>query len=154
VLRDIEFRGKDKETGKWAFGNLLIREEKSPVPETTETYKKYFIVNGGFENYEYEVIPETVGQYAGFLDCNSVKIFEGDIIEWVTSSPINGSKDYYSDIYIITWADTGAYKCIAVQEIGKNESPNQYLLDILGEGYLKVIGSIHDNPELLHANNS
>ncbi|MDR0476211.1 MAG: YopX family protein [Treponema sp.] len=138
-MRDIEFRGKDIETGKWAFGSLLIREEKSPVPETTETYKKYFIVNGGFENYEYEVIPETVGQYTGLKDKNGAKIFEGDTLH---------IEDRYCENGIEFDIEFDEDSCCYIS-LGTN-------IEINRENMLmcEVIGNIQDNPELLRVNNS
>jgi len=59
-MREIEFRGKDIETGKWVFGDLHtlcdnphIHTEKSKFPYAG---KRSF------------VIPETIGQFTGLLD--------------------------------------------------------------------------------------
>jgi uncharacterized phage protein (TIGR01671 family) len=134
-MREHLYRGKDKETGKWVFGSLLIREEESPIPETTETYKQYFIVIGALENYEHGVIPETVGEFTGLLDRNGVKIFEVDICQFNYAG--------MNHIGNISYAD-GEWKIDCPQSVGY-EPFNRYF-SLVSE--LEVIGNIHDNPRL------
>lgn len=129
-MRDILFRGKRKDNGKWAYGYLYIRNDGQ---YEISFYSKYF----DSERFTYDVIPETVGQYIGLTDKNGKKIFEGDIlrrayhpyedvaIEWFDGSfrfrEVNKPKDY-------------GYSCVCcVQNAVSN---------------LKIIGNIYDHPEL------
>ena len=67
-MREIEFRGYNKETQRWYEGMLGKFDNK------------YFIDTGtGIKAYVEE---ESVCQYTGFTDINGKKIFEEDVLHW------------------------------------------------------------------------
>ena len=133
-MREILFRGAQRVDGAksliWYEGSLIIE---------TDSYtgeKEYYIQN---ENGPFLVIPETVGQYAESNDRDCNKIFEGDIVEFYIDDLRIAGKVFYSK-------DATAFKVWY-------ELPEQRLF-ILSKTlcdceYIKVIGNIHDNPELL-----
>ncbi len=75
-MREILFRGKGIENGKWVYGFY----SKSPEGAAYITE-----IVAGVPNAE-AVDPDTVGQFTGYLDRSGKKVFEGDIV------PITGTK--------------------------------------------------------------
>ena len=80
--RAILFRGKVKYNGNhlfsgdWVYGSLIIK---------TNGIFIYVIDEDKFGNivreFEVEVIPETVGEFTGLTDKNSVKVFSDDLLK-------------------------------------------------------------------------
>lgn len=71
-MRDILFRAKRKDDGKWAYGSL--------IKVSFHNQKNVVCIVGNDLNKPIPVDPETVGQYTGICDANKKKIYEGDII--------------------------------------------------------------------------
>ena len=128
-MREILFRGKNL-LGKWIEGDLLQYlgcEKKHIVRHSTGA--------GG-----QEVIPSTIGEYTGLKDKNDRMIFEGDILRFAY---------HPEEDVIIEWHD-GRFN------FRKRNQPKDYGYEILccvqnAVERLKVIGNIHDNPELLRS---
>lgn len=137
-MREILFRGKRISNGKWIEGYYEYDESGQTTEEPTAYI--YHLNNHpcGWFLIPYEVIPETVGQYTGLTDKNGKKIFEGDILE-------------FSDrLVVVFWhAHLGCWDSNFLKytnkENGKDDmSPSRW------DYKSKVIGNIHDNPELLN----
>ena len=115
------FRGKRKDNGEWVFGNLIYRRVwKSDVYVIR-------VFDSGFDNYEeYEVIPETIGQYTGLTDKNGTKIFEGDIVKY---NKEYGCVEYHNEeaMFVISF------------DVWFTDFDSIYGKDF------EVIGNIHDN---------
>ncbi len=128
-MREILFRGKRKDNGKWVMGSLLIYADGD-----------CFICCEELKNVlnKYQVIPSTVGQYTGLTDKNGKKIFEGDIVR----------EPYYPENDCsIEWHD-GRY------HFRKRTQPKEWGYEAKcciqrAVAHLKIIGNIYDNPELL-----
>ena len=123
----------------FAYGDLLQYANGDVVIRQRETWQ------------EWNVIPETVGQFTGLTDKNGVKIFEGDILQMYRHSDdthkhekrqvwINGK--YQNDIRIVKY-ELGTFYTNGICEI------KIAFLHMArpGESF-EIIGNIHDNPEL------
>mgnify|MGYP002649004250 FL=1 len=131
-MREILFRGKRKDNGEWVYGNYAI---------TDNNEKQHFI----FQNkaFEFEVVPETVGQYTGITDDNGKKIFEGDILGVTNDDP---DYDYITKVYLD--CDT---LCVDVQGQDYDYTSIGFAIEIWDDecDQVEIIGNIYDNPELL-----
>ena len=149
-MREILFRGKRVDTGEWAESEKYMH-----CIEISSGKELYYLGSGGLmaeledefgnvikletaENKPlfYKVIPETVGQYTGLKDKNGKRIFEGDIL------------NCEDRIVVVAWHKyCGAWDSNFIRYVrercsnGINNSEWKYRATI--------IGSIHDNPELL-----
>lgn len=137
-MREIEFRGKDIETGKWVFGDLHTLCDKPHIH--TEKSKFPYAGKRSF------VIPETIGQFTGLLDKNGKKIYEGDIVRHPYVDPIFRdlveSKDGDGVTSEVVFHD-GAFV------VKYDENDFIYLDAFTRHGYVEVIGNIHENSELV-----
>lgn len=128
MSREILFRGKGINGGKWAYGDLLQYAGTAQIWEQTEDGKWNCIVD-----------PETVCQYTGLTDKSGRKIFEGDIVSF------NYELNDWGKVAKILFED-GEYRYRAI-----TNSPKLYNCRICGENdRCEVIGNIFDNPELLN----
>lgn len=128
MKREILFRGK-KSNGRWVYGSLVVSENINPAI--------YYNVSKGVADvldWCY-VSPESIGQYTGLTDKNGVKIFEGDVV--IIGEKLKAKVIYYD----------GAFR------MQSEFSPTP--IDTTDMGYMmrefsvRVIGNIHDNPELI-----
>lgn len=127
-MREIIFRGKRKDNGKWVEGHYgeyySGKENVSCISISKET------ISGSLY---YDVIPKTVGQYTGLTDKNGSKIFEGDIL--ILHAALGN--------FVVRWSES-----ICSFVAGEKER----MRPCMNSGtmkYCEVIGNIFDNPELL-----
>ena len=131
AIREVIFRGKRTDNGKWECGDLLSPNEFNAIPHIV--YIDYLNEYGDIGEISTPVIPETVGQYTGLTDKNGVRIFEGDIVtRYFNHEKIVGYIFYGGNAQFFIQRD-------GIYGIGLDNS----------DCWLEVIGNIHDNPELL-----
>ena len=124
-MRDILFRAKRLDAGgAWAEGYFVSSGNGTNEIIPKDSYWDYY---EGFSP-EYEVDPDTLGQYTGLNDMNGQKIFEGDIVLW------------HSQVYPICWIDK--YARFAAK-------PKGAVFAVIPFDQGEVVGNIYDNPELL-----
>ena len=133
-MRKILFRAKRLDNGGWIHGYYATKG----VDDKT---LKHFICEptfdpngscycGMFYLMDYEVNPDTVGQFTNIQDKNGVDIYEGDILTVWIGGYKQGSP-YIVDNMLELYAEF-------------SHDDSYYLFD-----KVEVIGNIHDNPELL-----
>ena len=141
-MREIEFRGKDKNTGKWVYGFYLEQDTYNMGSKNTK--KDLLIENAGLivQNSKYNsaivIDKETLGQYTGLKDKNGKEIFEGDIVSFNLKSDSEGRPNITG--YIEYQTTFSGYRSMSFK--------GSFALDYNIKD-IEVIGNIYDNPELL-----
>lgn len=157
-MREILFRGKRSDNGKWVKGYLYITHIGA---HEIGSYDAEINI----ERFTFDVIPETVGQYTGLTDKNGKRIFEGDIVKIVdfqmgcvvyecgafgiAVKPYIDWNYLDSEIAEITGCNNSPDFCrndnfISLWELMWNYNQEENSCDVV-----QVIGNIHDNPEIL-----
>lgn len=149
-MRELEFRGKRIDNGRWAYGGFHRHQLVTPSPliandkKPKEVEYAYLIVESGFSDWNMpkpmhaiEVDPETVGQFTGLRDVKRRKIYESDILKG--KHYMNGS--WHRIIGKVVFV--GCSFCI--DGVGKYEGFTRIAFDPSFE----IIGNTYENPELL-----
>lgn len=126
MSREILFRGKTKKND-WVYGFYV----KNSRGECLIVQDLLHVDGAEYNSDEFEIIPESVGQFIGLTDKNGAKIFEGDVLksnQWGT--------------LVIVWISENA--CFGCFHPKTGLHPN-----IFGYQEAEIIGNIHDNPELI-----
>ena len=133
-MRDILFRGKAIDDGKWVYGSLIcagsfvaILQNEDDVHPTDYPYLDSQL--GTIDGKATPIDPSTIGQYIGLTDKNGKKIFEGDIV-------VNKEGTPYEVAFIEEYARF-AFKRKGV------------VFGWFNPKSAEIIGNIYDNPKLL-----
>ncbi len=126
-MRTIKFRGKSLLKGKWIYGHLL----------DAECGENLMIQVNASETLG--VDDNTVGQFTGLYDRNGKEIYEGDIII---------SDEYKHTRHYVRYMESEAMfvAMIIGSPLDEYCGIRQSWIDKFSK---KIIGNIHDNPELL-----
>lgn len=124
-MREIIFRGKridnDEWVEGWLFKRLVHMSGQNIVVDAIEIYDGKSHLSLEY----YTVDPSTIGQYTGLNDKNGQKIFDGDIVVSTFERRLSNRP------YVVEFCPlSGYWMC----EPGRKP---------------KIVGNIHDNPELL-----
>lgn len=131
MKREIIFRGKRLDNGKWEYGDWVHDDIGGMYVFPNDAENLYI---------EYRVDPETVGQYTGLTDKNGKRIFEGDILKvyYYGKSKIFGVVKFDESRFFI---DDDFMRDDIKAKVPMTEMFSRYEFE--------VVGNVHDNPELL-----
>lgn len=129
-MREIKFRAKSGT--QWRYGDLYHNERGELVIYEPKTSGKT-LDGEAVDGWRIKVDRGTVGQYTGLKDSEGREIYEGDVIQIVTKNPYWAFKRNFA----VYWDLDGF--CLEGE-------PLYYWFKLHD---LKVIGNIHDNPDLL-----
>ena len=156
-MREILFRGQTRKKGQkvwmdgspvdgqWVYGGVLQGVGDFSV-----------IYGGGNANDPSEgldkwcVYTDTLGQFTGLLDKNGTKIFEGDIIQF---HKFRGEPDWVGVVKHehCSFVAVGRMPLAYEKRIGEEPFFCPFEVDLcsIDKTTIKVIGNIHDNPDML-----
>ena len=130
-MREIKFRGQ-KEDGIWKYGFCQFAPKASGAPGCV-AYIVNLDENGCFQTHS--VIPKPIGQFTGLKDENGQEIYKGDIVL--------GDENNYE----VIWENERARFNIKKWYNGSQDCATCAFSEQFCH---EVIGTIHENPELLN----
>jgi uncharacterized phage protein (TIGR01671 family) len=125
-MREILFRGKRVDDGKWVYGYCY-------------ELGKRLMISSCVKREAYEIYPETVGQYTGVEDYTGRKIFEGDLVKGFNSD----TGEMYQVTGIVEFRN-GTFGAIWNGYFGPFFEPFPICDD-----EIIITGNVHDSPELI-----
>ena len=135
--RQIEFRGREKESREWVYGYYY----EGPIGDS-------YIIDGTMQSHRVE--RKTVGQFTGDTAGCGTKIFDGDIMD-SEAYPFmsDGNRNYRADVEIdhrgIAWITPNR---VSDRVRGASDGIGQ-MFENYDLSLMKVVGNIHDHPYML-----
>ena len=132
-MRTIKFRGFNKKNGVWLYGFYL------------QNRGAHFVAPDEFANgktwEDYEVEPESVGQFTGLTDKNGTPIYEGDIVQWGDSEhKIKQVVEFRNGAFGYVYDTIGSFVPYAA-------NTNFDFAELGTDKRFEVIGNIHDTDD-------
>ena len=158
MQREIKFRAWDKKRKKFINELAQNAPHESHYGLSLTGKLVQFGISMDFQQYwEWEEKPDEVilMQYTGLEDKNRKEIYEGDIVEFFYAT--GGSYPNHTGEKIVASVFWGQRKC-EEQECGiyhtwliktKDNVLNFSSLENFDKKWIKIIGNIYENPELL-----
>ncbi|OED34248.1 hypothetical protein AB832_07780 [Flavobacteriaceae bacterium (ex Bugula neritina AB1)] len=139
-MREIKFRGKCVDTGRWIYGFYSFdMEYNAPMIMQLETVSNYPHEPESQHQKLYQVDPKTVGQYTGLKDAKGVEIYEGDIVECKTKERDGLLGRIFTTSYLMgNIYYKGNSFCVHNEGVYNN-------LALTCCGIVSVIGNIHES---------
>lgn len=136
MKREIKFRGKRLTDGKWIYGDFFRNRRLA-----------FIAADGIVENplaswQDYNVDPDTVGQFTGLYDREGNEIFEGDVVTGLEYADFHTGDDGNVNAVVVWDTEWASFMLDAGCRV--NIRP---CADIRRR--IRVTGNIHDNPSLL-----
>lgn len=130
-MKQILFRGQRADNRKWIEGFYFYKDR-------TQQHAIHCSSRMGvLTDNEFEVIPETIGQFTGLTDKNGKEIFKGDVLIW------GGDRGAFFEVF---WHD---YECrYSLRVHWQGNRCGGYVPSFDANHSFEIIGNIHDNPEL------
>lgn len=144
--RQIKFRAKTiikNVPSHWIVGDLLQDFAGSA---------QIWVKGSDLESHNYLVDANTIGQFTGFKDYNGVEICDGDIVEYtvVRDCTQKKIKEIHFDNEVGAWyCGIGDMLSNILFEQNNDEWKKSQNWTIRENQYVRVIGNIHENPEML-----
>ena len=124
-MRQIKFRGKSIYTPHdWKYGSLLVMGGKKYIIPCTDR----------MQLLQHRVIPNTVCEFSGLIDKNGIEIYENDIVTYKVAYPYDKDHALHNKLH---------KSCVSFNN-------GSFSIAFSDPSTIEVIGSIHDNPELLN----
>lgn len=136
--RQIKFRAKRLDNGKWAYGGLIEADDYCIIDQRNELYvERDYVFRGDTHFFQLSGVmcdEKTIGQFTGMHDKNGKEIYENDVIL---------QQGYSSKRPMLVRFEHGAFI------VGWHSGSSTATRPMLIQKRCEVLGNIYDNPELI-----
>lgn len=167
MKREIKFRAKRLDNGKWAYGGLVEADDYCIIDQRNELYvDEDYKFKGDTHFFRLSGVmcdENTIGQFTGLRDRNDKEIYEGDIIKVTSYRNIGMSDCFYTINELQEFSIQDLKGELQKEEIGEVKFEDgefifsdYHLSAFFGDMRFsnpifefEIVGNIYDTPELL-----